>query len=78
MGWMTGIQFLTEAMIFVFATMYRQNISRAHPASYAVGTGGSFPSSKLARHELDHTPPSSVRLRIHGVLPPLSHVFMQC
>jgi hypothetical protein len=32
----------------------------AHPASYPIGTGGSFLGGKEAGHEADHSPPSSV------------------
>jgi len=33
--------------------------SGAHPASYPMGTRGSFPEGKAAGHETDHSPPSS-------------------
>jgi hypothetical protein len=36
-----------------------QNSCGAHPASYPVGTRGSFPECKVAGHEADHSTPSS-------------------
>jgi hypothetical protein len=37
--------------------------SGAHPASYAVGTGGSFPGGNAAGREADHSPPSSAEVK---------------
>jgi hypothetical protein len=34
-----------------------QTGSEAHPASYLMGTRGSFPGVKWAQHEADHSPP---------------------
>jgi hypothetical protein len=57
-----------------------QNGSRAHPASYPVGTGGSFLGGKAAGREADHSLPSSSEvknawsytstppIRLHGVV----------
>jgi hypothetical protein len=51
-----------------------------HPASYPMGTGGSFPGGKAPGREADHSLPSSVEvknawnctstpsIRLHGVL----------
>jgi hypothetical protein len=36
---------------------------RAHPASYSMGTGGSFPGSKAAGPEADHSPPTSAEVK---------------
>jgi hypothetical protein len=36
-----------------------QSGSGAHPASYAMATGGSFPNVKRPRREADHSPPST-------------------
>jgi hypothetical protein len=40
-----------------------QNGSGAHPASYPMGTRGSFPGNKAAGREADHSPPSSVEIK---------------
>jgi hypothetical protein len=40
-----------------------QNGSGAHPASYPMGTRGSFPRSKAAGRETDHSPPSSAEVK---------------
>jgi hypothetical protein len=40
-----------------------QNGSGAHPASYAMGTRGSFPGGKRSRREADHSPPSSAEVK---------------
>jgi hypothetical protein len=40
-----------------------QNGSGAHPASYPMGTRGSFGGGKAAGREADHSPPSSAEVR---------------
>jgi hypothetical protein len=40
-----------------------QNGSGAHPASYPVGTGGSFPGGKAAGPEADHSLPSNADVK---------------
>jgi hypothetical protein len=57
-----------------------QNGSGAHPASYPMGIGGSFPGGKAAEREADHSSPSSAEVknrwsytstsgaRLHGVV----------
>jgi hypothetical protein len=40
-----------------------QNGSGAHPASYPMGTRGSFPGVKRPRREADHSPPSSAEVK---------------
>jgi hypothetical protein len=57
-----------------------QNGSGAHPASYPMDTGGSFPGVKRPGREADHSPPSSAEvknewsytstppIRLHGVV----------
>jgi hypothetical protein len=40
-----------------------QNGSGAHPASYTMGTRGSFPEGKAAGLEADHSPPSSAEVK---------------
>jgi hypothetical protein len=43
-----------------FSLLHSIQISSwAHPASYPMGTGGSFPRVKLLRHEANHLPQSS-------------------
>jgi len=51
-----------RAEIFLFPTASRPTLG-AHPDSHPVGTGGSFPRSKVARHEADHLPPSSANVK---------------
>jgi hypothetical protein len=52
-----------------------QTGSRAHPASYPIGTGGSFPGGKAARGVKLTTPPSSAEVKNGGVVPPLPYTF---
>jgi hypothetical protein len=40
-----------------------QNGSGAHPASYPMDTGDSFPGGKAAGHEADQSPPSSAGVK---------------
>jgi hypothetical protein len=41
-----------------------QNRSGAHPASYPMGTGGSFPRGKAwPGRDADHSPPSSAEVK---------------
>jgi hypothetical protein len=40
-----------------------QNGSGAHPASYPMGTRGSFPGVKRPGRESDHSPPSSAEVK---------------
>jgi hypothetical protein len=54
-----------------------QNGSGAHPASYPMGTMGSFPEGKAPGREADHSLPSSVEVKnawIYTSTPP--YVFM--
>jgi hypothetical protein len=46
--------------------------SGTHPASYPLGTGGTFPGGKAP--ETDHSPPSSAKVKNGGAVPPLSHM----
>jgi hypothetical protein len=41
-----------------------QTVSGAHPASYAMGTGGTFPGAKArpGRRDADHSPLSSAEV----------------
>jgi hypothetical protein len=60
---MAGVRSPTEAEDFS-SSLCVQTGSGAHPASYIMGTGGSFPGGK-ARPGLDadHSPPSSAELK---------------
>jgi hypothetical protein len=40
-----------------------QSISGAHPASYSMGTGVSFPRVKQPGHGVSHLPPSSAKVK---------------
>jgi hypothetical protein len=40
-----------------------QTGSGAHPASYSMGNGSSFPGGKTAGSEADHSPPSSAEVK---------------
>jgi hypothetical protein len=40
-----------------------QNDSGARPASYPIGTRGSFPGGKTAGREADHSPPPSTEVK---------------
>jgi hypothetical protein len=53
-----------------------QNGSGAHPASYPMGTRGSFPEVKRQRPEADHSPPPSAEINewSYTSIPP--YVFM--
>jgi hypothetical protein len=41
-----------------------QNVSGAHPASYPMGTRGSFPGVKRPEREADYSPPSSAEVKV--------------
>jgi hypothetical protein len=54
-----------------------QNGSGFHPASYPMGTRGSFPGVKRPGREDDHSLPSSAEVKNAWAIPPLSQcVFM--
>jgi hypothetical protein len=49
----------------------------AHPASYPMGTMGSFSGVKRQGREVDHSPPCSAEVQKGGAIPPLPlYVFM--
>jgi hypothetical protein len=48
-----------------------QTGSEAHPASYPMVTGGSFPGVKRPGREADHSPPASVEVKKCGSIHPL-------
>ena len=51
-----------------------QTKSGAHSASYSVGTRGSFSWVKQPRHEVNHSPPSSSRVRNEWSCTTTSHI----
>jgi hypothetical protein len=54
-----------------------QTDSEAHPVSYPMGTGGSFPwGIKQQRRQADHSSPSSAEVKEGGAIPPLPHIFI--
>jgi hypothetical protein len=56
------VRFLVGAGNFSFHH-HIQNISGAHPASYWMGTRGSFPGVKWLGCEADHSPPCSAEVK---------------
>jgi hypothetical protein len=62
-----------------FSLLYSvQTSSGAHPTSYPMGIGGSFPEVKRLGREADHSPPSSAVVKKAGTIPPLSHTSLWC
>jgi hypothetical protein len=62
MDWTAGVRSPTEAEDFS-STLCVQTGSGAHPASYTMGTGGSFPGGKgQPGRDADHSPPSSAEV----------------
>jgi len=55
---MIGVRFPAGAGNFSLPH-HVQTGSGTHPASYPMGTGGSFPGDKAAGREADHSPPSN-------------------
>jgi hypothetical protein len=51
-----------------------QTGSGAHPASYLMATGGSYPGGKAAGREADHSASSNIEVKNRGAVPPLPHV----
>jgi hypothetical protein len=61
--WTAGVRTPTEAEDFS-STLCVQTGSGAHPASYTMGTGGSFPGGKKRPgRDADHSPPSSAEVK---------------
>jgi hypothetical protein len=61
--WTTGIRSPTEAEEFS-SNLCIQTGSGANPASYTMGTGGSFPGGKARPGcDADNSPPSSAEFR---------------
>jgi hypothetical protein len=61
--WTAGVRSPTEAEGFS-SNLCAQTGSGAHPASYTVGTGGSFPGGKeRPGHDADRSPPFSAEVK---------------
>jgi hypothetical protein len=61
-GWTIGVRFTVGAGSL--SLLHRvQTGSGLHPASYSMGTGGSFPGGKAAGAEADHSTPSSSEVK---------------
>jgi hypothetical protein len=55
---------LAENSINIFSNYTADNGSGAHPASYTMSTGGSFPGGKeRPGRDADHSPPSSAEVK---------------
>jgi hypothetical protein len=48
--------------------------SGAHPASYPMGSGGSFPEVKRPGREADHSPPTSAEVKNMWIYTSISHM----
>jgi hypothetical protein len=63
MDWMAGVWSPTEADDFS-SNFCVETSSGFHPASYTVGTGGSFPRAKTwLGHDADRLPPLSAEVK---------------
>jgi hypothetical protein len=62
---------------FFFLLHSIQTASGSQPASYPIGTVGSFHGCKTALNEADNSPPASAEVKNGGAIPLLlPHVFM--
>jgi hypothetical protein len=62
-NWATGVRSQTAAEDFS-SNLCIQTGSGAHPASYTMGTGGSFPAGKARPgRDADRSPPSSAEVK---------------
>jgi hypothetical protein len=71
MGWTAGIQFPAGVRFSLLHSV--QSGSGAHPASYPLGTGGSFPGGKTAG-AWSWPPPPSAEVKNGWAIPPLPHM----
>jgi hypothetical protein len=61
--WRAGVRSPTETEDFS-SNLCVHTGSGAHPASYTMGTGGSFPGGKVRPgRDADHSPPSSAKVQ---------------
>jgi hypothetical protein len=72
MRWSEAVRFLSGAKDFTLLH-FVQTGSKAHPASYSLGTEDFFTGVKLPGHETEHSPPSSAVIKNGGAIPPLSY-----
>jgi hypothetical protein len=63
MGWMTEMSEFESQLGEEFSLHVVQTGSVAHPASYPIGSEGSFAGVKLLGHEADHSSPTSAEVR---------------
>jgi hypothetical protein len=54
-----------------------QTSSRAHSASYSMGTGSLSLEVKLPGRGANNSHPSSAEVKNGGIIPPLPHVFIE-
>jgi hypothetical protein len=74
-GWMVRVLFAAgEGAFSLFHSV--QIGSGAHPASYPLGTRGSFPRGGAT--EADHSPPYCAKVRNGGAIPPFPHTSSCC
>jgi hypothetical protein len=72
-GWTAGARFPARTRVFSLLHSVHTG-SRAHPASYPMGTGALSLEIKLAGREADHSSPYSVEVKNGGAMPLLPHM----
>jgi hypothetical protein len=69
-----GVRSPTEAEEFS-SNLCVQTGSGARPASYTMGTGGSYPGGKARPGpDADHSPPYSAEVKKEGAIPPVAQM----
>jgi hypothetical protein len=72
MGWIAGVQFLTEARFFLYFTTFRLSLgSNQSPIQWVPGVIS--PGIKCPEHEADHSYPFSAEVKNGGAISPLPH-----
>jgi hypothetical protein len=61
MSWTTGVRIPARENFYLLHSV--QTSSWANPASYPVGTGGSFPWLKGPEREAHHSPPTNAEIK---------------
>jgi hypothetical protein len=64
-------------VFFLFTTMFRLALVPTQPPIQWV-PGALSPGVKHLGHEVDHSPPPSVKLKTTGAIPPLLNTYMWC
>jgi hypothetical protein len=78
-SWDSSVSIVTRLWTgWIWFNSHIQSSSGAHPASYTMGTGESFPRVKWPGLEADHSPNLLPRLRIHGDVSPVPHASSWC